>query len=71
MRRDVFPIAHTYERGVHMEKDSVLVFNPKIARGLIKKGFNIVDIKPFKEDANRTIFVFERTEEILKEIHSN
>jgi hypothetical protein len=53
-----------------LEKDSVLVFNPKIARGLIKKGYIIVDIKPFKEDANRTIFVFERSDEILKEIHS-
>lgn len=47
------------------------MFNPKIARDLIKKGFNIVDIKPFKEDKNRTIFVFDRNEEILKEIHSN
>lgn len=70
MRRIAYPIAFTYGRSLKMEKDSVLVFNPKIARDLIKKGFNIIDIKPFKEDKDRTIFVFQRTEEILKEIHS-
>lgn len=53
------------------EKNSVLVFNPKIARDLIKQGFQVIDIKPFKENVDRTIFVFERTEEVLKVIYAD
>jgi len=53
-----------------MEKEHVLVFKPKVARHLLKKGFQIVDIKATKEDSNRTIFVFKRSEEVLSAIHS-
>lgn len=54
-----------------MEKESILIFNPKIARKLIKSGFILIDIKPHKENKDRTVFVFKRTESLLKELNSN
>lgn len=53
-----------------MDKKYISVFNAKIARNLLKKGISIVDIKPFKENPEKTIFIFERTQEVLDEIHS-
>ena len=71
MHRTVYPIAHTYKRGeTTMDKKYVSVFNAKIARNLLKKGIPIVDIKPFKENPDKTIFIFDRTQEVLDEIHS-
>ena len=52
-----------------MDKECVLVFKPKVARGLLKKGFQIVDIKAAKENPDRTIFVFKKTQELLDTIH--
>lgn len=51
-----------------MTKESILIFNPKIARSLIKKGYQVIDIKPFKENTDKTIFIFKRSQEILREI---
>jgi hypothetical protein len=53
-----------------LEEEFVSVFNPKIARILIKKGLQVVDIKPFKENTDKTIFIFKRTEEVMREIYS-
>jgi hypothetical protein len=53
-----------------MEKEFVLVFKPKVARQLLKKGFQIVDIKAAKENTDRTIFIFKRSKELLDAIHS-
>lgn len=52
-----------------MEKETILVFNPKIARNLIKNGFTVVDIKPLKEDKERTVFIFKRSDLLLKELY--
>lgn len=46
-----------------------LIFNPKLARTLLHKGFKIVDLKPMKEDTTKSIFVFELTNELLKELN--
>lgn len=49
-----------------MEKDtrkSRLIFDAKIARRLLKEGFVVIDIKPNRENTDRSIFVFENTEE--------
>lgn len=54
-----------------MDKKYVSVFDAKIARKLLKKGIPIVDIKPFKENQDKTIFIFNRTEDVLDEIHSS
>ena len=44
-------------------KKSRLVFDAKIARALCKKGFYIIDIKPLRGEPEKTVFVFENTEE--------
>lgn len=53
-----------------MEKEYVMVFKPKVARHLLKKGFQIVDIKAYKENSDKTIFIFKRSQEVLDAIHS-
>lgn len=47
-------------------KESKLVFDARIARTLCKAGFPIIDIKPLRNDPNRTVFVFENTENFQK-----
>ena len=49
-----------------MEKDtrkSRLIFDAKIARKLLKMGFVVIDIKPNRENTEKSIFVFENTDE--------
>ena len=48
------------------EKDtrvSRLVTDPRIARKLLKKNFVVIDIKPNKSNPDKSVFVFENTEE--------
>ena len=48
------------------EKDirkSRLIFDAKMARKLLKMGFVVIDIKPNRENTDKSIFVFENTEE--------
>ena len=48
------------------EKDtrvSRLVTDPRIARKLLKKGFFVIDIKPNKSNPDKSVFIFENTEE--------
>ena len=44
-------------------RKSRLIFDAKIARKLLKMGFVVVDIKPNRENTDKSIFVFENTEE--------
>ena len=44
-------------------KKSKLVFDPRVARFLCKQGFHIVDIKPMRGEPDKTVFVFDNTEE--------
>ena len=49
-----------------IEKDtrkSRLIFDAKIARKLLKMGFVVIDIKPNRENTDKSIFVFENTDE--------
>ena len=41
---------------------------PYVARRLLKMGNMIVDIKPRKEDRDKTIFVFEDTEKLQTDL---
>lgn len=50
------------------EKESILIFSPKTARDLLKKGYTIIDIKPYRDNPDRTVFVFSRTEAFLNEL---
>lgn len=44
------------------------VFTAELARHLLKKNYRIVDIKPLKEDPKRTIFIFENSAELEKDM---
>ena len=53
------------------EKDtrkSRLIFDAKIARKLLKMGFVVIDIKPNRENTDKSIFVFENTEEFKQKL---
>ncbi len=43
-------------------KETKLIFSPNVARALLKLGNTIVDIKPNKENKQRTVFVFKNDE---------
>ena len=54
-----------------MDKKYISIFKPKRVRKLLKCGFHIYDIKADKENKDKTIFIFENSEELqnkLKEI---
>ena len=44
-------------------RKSRLIFDARIARKLLKQGFVVIDIKPNRENTDKTIFVFENTDE--------
>ena len=44
-------------------RKSRLIFDAKMARKLLKQGFVVIDIKPNRENTDKSIFVFENTEE--------
>lgn len=48
------------------KKTSKIVFDAKTARKLCKQGFCIIDIKPMKNEPDKTVFVFANTEEFQK-----
>lgn len=54
-----------------MDKEGKLVFNSFIARELlIKYHHNIIDLKKDRNRENATVFVFEKTEQLLKDLES-
>ena len=45
------------------EKNSKIIFNPAIARKLVKEyNCNIIDLKPSKANHSATVFVFEKND---------
>ena len=44
-------------------KKSKLIFDPRVARTLCKRGFYIIDLKPLRGEPDKSVFVFENTEE--------
>ena len=57
--------ARGYEFG---EKKNKLIFNAGIARRLIQLRNNLVDIKPQKENPDKTAFVFEITDKLWRDL---
>ena len=51
-----------------MNKEYISIFKPQRVRKLLKKGFNIYDIKADKNNLDRTIFIFKNSEELQKEL---
>ena len=53
-----------------MSNDVKLIFTAKLAKYLLKQGYQIIDIKPNKDNPDRTVFVFidcERMKESIRE----
>ena len=53
-----------------MNKEYISIFKPQRVRKLLKKGFNINDIKADKNNLDRTIFIFKNSEELQKELET-
>lgn len=53
-----------------MDKKYKEIFTPYVARRLLKMGNPIYDIKPQKENRDKTIFVFEITEKFKEDMAS-
>lgn len=51
-----------------MNKKYKEIFTPYVARKLLKMGNPIYDIKPMKENRDKTIFIFEITEKFEKDM---
>lgn len=47
----------------NIKREYKLVFNSGVARRLLKMGVNIADIKADKNNPDKTVFVFKRTDE--------
>lgn len=55
-----------------MNKEYISIFKPQRARKLIRLGYVVRDIKPDKKEPEKekSIFIFENTEEIQKDIEN-
>ena len=53
-----------------MQTRTKCIFTPFVARNLLKMGNPIVDIKPDKNNKDKTIFIFEETEKFKKDMAS-
>jgi hypothetical protein len=47
----------------NIKREYKLVFNSGVARRLLKMGVNIADIKADKNNPDKTVFVFKRTDD--------
>ncbi|MCR2042620.1 hypothetical protein [Anaerosalibacter massiliensis] len=50
-------------------KKCITVFEPAIARKLLKEGYTIVDIKPDKFNKIKTLFVFKNERNLIDRIY--
>lgn len=51
-----------------MVQEVKLIFSPQVAKHLIKRNFQIIDIKPNKHDKDKTVFVFRKDDGLIKAI---
>lgn len=47
-------------------RECKIIFNAGVSRRLLKEDCKIIDIKPDKNDKNKTVFVFENNETFKK-----
>ena len=50
--------------------DALVVFKGKNARALLRRGYTIIDIKPNRNDSNKTVFVFRKEGNIEQELYT-
>lgn len=56
------------------EHKTFIVVNPIVARGLLKLGYTIIDLKPHRDNPIKTVFVFRSEGNIYtdyKRLHDN
>ena len=53
---------------VKQNNDVTLVFSGRVARALLRKGYEIVDIKANKQDTDKTVFIFKTERDIANEL---
>jgi len=51
-----------------MNEQVKLIFTGKMARALLRKGFQIVDVKPNKDFSERTVFIFKDVPGLKEEV---
>ncbi len=51
-----------------VDKKYKLVSSPRIAKKLITEGYKVVDINPDRDNSDKTVFIFESSEDLLEEI---
>ena len=53
-----------------MKKEVITVFTAKVARKLLREGYQIVDIKPDRLDSDhkRTLFLFKNEDGLMEKI---
>lgn len=44
------------------------IFSPRVARYLLKEGNSIYDIKPNKDNKDRTLFIFHVTDKFISDL---
>ena len=59
---------HKKQKKVNFCISTKCIFTPYVARKLLKMGNVIIDIKPCKENRDKTIFVFEDTEKLQADL---
>ena len=59
-----------YRKEIIMKKEVITVFTAKVARKLLKEGYQIVDIKPDRLDPDhkRTLFLFKNEDGLMEKI---
>ena len=50
-----------------IKKEAKLIFNAGTCRSLLKAGCAIIDVKPDRENPDKTVFVFKNDEHFQKE----
>ncbi len=50
----------------YIKNPGVKIKTAKLAKKLLKEGCRIIDIKPMKDNPDRTMFIFESTEKVTE-----
>lgn len=58
-----------WKGGVEM-KEYITILSAKVARTLLKEGYSISDIKPMRENPDRTVFIFKNEEGLYDVLNS-
>jgi hypothetical protein len=51
-----------------MKKEAKLIFNMGVGRALLKAGCQVIDVKPDRTNADKTVLVFKNDELFQKEL---